>query len=203
MFWKKKCKDCSGEINDKWNFCPSCGSNLNSESGPFNNMFDDIDKELRRMGKTYRNDLSKFPKFGFGRIKPKAGINITITSGAGMTPKVEIKGGDNYKKIDSLTKPEMGNLLSESKRLPEKEIRLLNVTEEPVTKIQKLNKKQVITIHLPDVKENNLEIRQLEQSIEIRAVAGDKGYFKLIPIPANASVDKEFKDGVLKIEVVR
>ena len=55
---------------------------------------------------------------------------------------------------------------------------------------------------IPDVKSlDDIEVKQLQQSIEIKAYAGDKAYFKLIPIPSNATVNNEFKDGILKIEI--
>lgn len=85
-----------------------------------------------------------------------------------------------------------------------KNVRTPRITEEPETKIQKSQNRQTITLNLPDVKNlDDIEIKQLHQSIEIKAFAGDKAYFKLIPIPSDATVNNEFKDGVLKIEVVK
>ncbi|MEM7824975.1 MAG: hypothetical protein QXO27_03305, partial [Candidatus Aenigmatarchaeota archaeon] len=85
-----------------------------------------------------------------------------------------------------------------------REIRVTKVAEEPETEIQTVGNKQIISIKLPDVKkEEDIEIKKLEQSLEVKAFAGDKTYFKLIPIPKEASINKKFKNGLLKIEIER
>jgi hypothetical protein len=54
---------------------------------------------------------------------------------------------------------------------------------------------------LPDVeREEDIEVKRFEQSIEIRARTKDKLYFKLLPITGEI-INKSFKDGVLKIEI--
>ena len=201
MFWNKKCENCNNEIRGKWNFCPSCGANLVEK--PFSTIFEDVNKEFESMEKTFKTDF-RFPKFRLNPPVRSSGVSITITSGTGMQPKVEVKTSGKYKKLE----PEIKNRSYPKEPVSEieddkKVIKAPKITEEPATRIQRLGNKQIITINLPDVKEEDVQIKQLEQSIEIKAFAGDKGYFKLIPIPANAYVGKEFKDGVLKIEVVR
>lgn len=194
MFWKKKCKNCKEEIKDKWNFCANCGASLIETFGDnFEKQIEDIHKELRTVG---------FPQFKFKPHVKTGGVRITITSGSGMQPKVEVKTSDGYKKHIHEIKPKFGdNRLLEVK--PATEIKVPKIMEEPETKTQRLGNKQIFTVTLPEVKEEDVQIKQLEQSIEIRAIAGDKGYFKLIPVPANAYVDKEFKDGILKIQIVK
>ena len=196
MFWKKKCKHCDAEIKDRWNFCPNCGVDLTGKS--LDNSLAGFEKEIDRV---FSMDPG-FPKF---RLKPHArsgGVSITITSGTGMQPKVEVKKSGGYKNLGQEVKS-VGHHHHHSHAESHKEFKVPKITEEPETKIQRVGKKQIITVNLPDVKEEDVRIRQLEQSIEIRALAGDKGYFKLIPVPANAYVGKEFKDGILKIEVVK
>ena len=199
MFWKRKCKNCSGEIKDKWTFCPNCGENLVGK--PFGSIFKDADKEF---DKTFKTDVV-FPKFRFKPPVRGGGVSITITSGTGIQPKVEVKTAGEYRKMEPEIKRALGvkEPVREPEEKPTKEIKMPKITEEPKTKIQHTDNKQIITINLPYVKEEDVQIKQLEQSIEIRAYAADKAYFKLIPVPSNAYVDKEFKDGVLKIEVVR
>lgn len=195
MFWKKKCKNCSEEIKDKWNFCSNCGINLKEDS------FDDVFKEA---GKEFQ-DANKELKMGFDFPKNwlktpiKNGVSIRITSGTGMQPKVEVRRMGEHKHIENLPRgrPHI------EQHTHEKPMVIPKVTEEPETKIQKVGNRQIININLPNVKEDDVIVKQLEQSIEVRAYAGDKGYFKLIPIPSNAGINKEFKNGVLKIEVIR
>ncbi len=191
MFWKKKCKNCNVETKDKWNFCPNCGVDLLGKSfGDYKN----IGREMEMINKTLEGNLG-FPRF---RLKsPARGVSITITSGTGIQPRVEVKtsaGHRHHEHRFPVKEP-----VFEGKR----EIRIPEFTEEPETKIQHVGKKQIITINLPDVKEEDVQIKQLEQSIEIRAAAGNKGYFKLLPVPANAYVDRQFKNGILKLEIVK
>jgi HSP20 family molecular chaperone IbpA len=206
MFERKKCKECGEKVSDKWDFCPYCGAPLREkEFEPFD-IFDDIEKEFRRIDKMFGIE---FPKF---RIKPGirgGGISITIQSGTGMEPKIEVKTSGEYKKLEPEIKRRLGvkpgvEEVSEEEEV-EKKVRIPKVTEEPEAEIKNLGNKQIISIKLPDVKsEEDIEVKKLEQSMEIKAFAGDKAYFKLIPLPANASiVKKEFKNGVLKIEVER
>ncbi len=197
MFWKKKCKHCDTEIKDKWNFCSNCGVDLTGKG--LDNSLAGFEKEI---DKVFSMD-SRFPKF---RLKPHArsgGVSITITSGTGMQPKVEMKRSGEYKNLGHGIKSVGHHHHHTHAEEPGKEIKIPKVTVEPETKVQRLGNRQTITVNLPDVKEEDVQIRQLEQSIEIRALSGDKGYFKLIPVPANAYVGKEFKDGILKIEVVK
>jgi HSP20 family molecular chaperone IbpA len=127
-----------------------------------------------------------------------------------MEPKIEVKTSGEYKKLEPEIKRRLGvkpgvEEVSEEEEEVEKKVRIPKVTEEPEAEIKNLGNKQIISIKLPDVKsKEDIEVKKLEQSMEIKAFAGDKAYFKLIPLPANASiVKKEFKNGVLKIEVER
>ncbi len=114
-------------------------------------------------------------------------MSITITSDNVSPPKIDVRPyGEN----------------KHHHHVEEKPVRTVKTTEEPKTKVQRVKNKQIITMDIPDVKGlEDIEITQLHQSIEIKAFAGDKAYFKLIPIPSHATVNNEFKDGVLKIEV--
>lgn len=193
MFWKKKCKNCSEEKKDKWNFCSNCGINLKEDS------FDDVFKEA---GKEFQ-DANKELKMGFDFPKNwlknplKNGVSIRITSGTGMQPKVEVRRMGEHKHVETFSEHRGETHIHGKPRI------IPEVTEEPETKVQKAGNRQIITINLPDVKEEDVVVKQLEQSIEVRAYSGDKGYFKLIPIPSNAGINKEFKNGILKIEVIR
>ncbi len=148
----------------------------------------EMNKEFRQVDKM----LEKFPKFVLGSPLKAKGISITITADNTSPPKINVQTYGEHKHLHH----EHGH--------DERPIRISKVTEEPETKIHKLQNRQIITLNLPDVKSlDDIEMKQLSQSIEIKAFAGDKAYFKLIPIPSNAMVNNEFKDGVLKIEVVK
>ncbi len=184
--------------------------------GPFKSIFDDVEKEFERIDKAFafdsfdnleidKRDLRKRPRMKGG------GISITIRSGTGMRPVVEVRTSGDYKRIEPEIKRKLGvrpaieevedtdkvvGVKKKVRRKPPK------VTEEPEAKIKTIGNKKIVSIKLPDVKsEDDINVRRLEQSVEIKAFAGDKVYFKLIPISKHAYVSKKFKDGILKIEI--
>jgi hypothetical protein len=215
---KKKCPECGKLVESDWNFCPACGVELTEEEeeyeeerfAPFS-MFEDIEKEFERIDKMFSFKPFKFPK-----LQPHVrggGISIVVQTGTGMKPRVEVKTSGEYKKIEPEIKrklgikppvEEVGEEVEEEERI-EKKRRVPKITEEAETKVETVGNKQIFSIKLPDVKsEKDIEIKKLEQSIEVKAFAGDKAYFTLIPMHGNASiVGKEFKDGILKIEIER
>ncbi|MEM5799205.1 MAG: hypothetical protein QXZ43_00860 [Candidatus Aenigmatarchaeota archaeon] len=198
MFWKKSCNFCGYKLSKDWNFCPKCGKPTKDLSieGVFKDMFEDIEKEFERIDKmfTLEKDIEK-PKIRGGSL------HITVQSGTGMEPKIEIKTTGDYKTLEPEIKKKLG--ISEIKEIEEKP-RKVKITEEPETKKIVEKGKTIIKIELPGVKsEDDIEIKRFEQSIEVKAFAGDKAYFKLIPIPENATINKKFKDGILEIEIER
>ncbi|MBI2546881.1 MAG: hypothetical protein HYW23_00340 [Candidatus Aenigmarchaeota archaeon] len=180
MFWDKKCKGCNSKIKSEWAFCPSCGVPLR-ETKKVSSEFDKEPIEIGRMPEM------NIPNLMFKPFMKDKGISITITADNNAPPRIEVvTSGDQRKHHHHEAKP----------------VRLPKITEEPEMKVEQEQNKDVITLNLPDVKSlNDIDIKQLDQSIEIKAFAGDKAYFKLIPIPSNATVNNQFKDGVLKIEI--
>lgn len=80
----------------------------------------------------------------------------------------------------------------ESEKNVEENIR--KVEEPKIEEVEK-NGEKIIKIKLPGVKEeNNVEIKRLEESIEIRAKCGDKIYFKIIPIHPKRIYKADFKN---------
>lgn len=181
MFKRKKCGNCGEGIKDSYRYCPNCGIELKKM---IETPFEDVAKELEKMNKVFG--------FGFSKISfrpSKDGVNIVITSGT-----EEYENAETGLKREFDVKP----------REERKPVRIPKVTVEPETKIERAGNKQTIIIKLPGVKSmEDVEVKRLEQSIEIKAFAGDKAYFKLIPIPSNALISKEFDNNTLKIEVQR
>jgi len=176
MFEKEKCKNCGEKVKDNWQFCPHCGKNL-KEIEPF----EDMEKEFKKLS-----------RIGLPKVftKPTRGITITISTGRpGFGVKTRRIEPQMRRKVEEVKKP----------------IRIAKLTEEPETKVNRMGQKEIIQIKLPEVRSlDDIEVRRLEQSVEIRAFAGDKAYFKLIPISSGAEIlRKEFKDNVLKIEVIK
>jgi len=221
MFGKKKCPNCGEGVKEDWDFCPHCGEEIEEEieiekprekewTSPFGSIFGDIDKEFERIDKIFGFDSFKLPTFKMKPGMKGGGISITVQSGTGMEPKVEVKTSGEYKKLEPELKRKLGvkpaieEVGEEKVEKKKREVKLPKVTEEPETEIQTIGNKQIISIKLPDVKnEDDIEIKKLEQSIEVKALAGDKAYFKLIPVSRDVTISKKFKRGVLKIEIER
>lgn len=207
MFEKKACPNCGEKIKEGWEFCPHCGEEIEPEKPrkgllPFRRIFDDIDKEFERIDKMFGFGSFKFPSFKMKGVK-SGGISITVQTGTGMKPKVEIKTSGEYKKLEPELKRKLG-VKPAIEEVEEKkvEVKSPKITEEPESETQTIDNKQIVSIKLPDVKsEENIQIKRLEESIEVKAFADDKVYFKLIPISKGATISKKFKNGVLKIEM--
>jgi HSP20 family molecular chaperone IbpA len=210
MFKKKKCSRCEKEVKEDWEFCPYCGYSLKEKykEERFFEEFEDFDKIFEKMEREFE-EMFKIPTFRIPRIKISSpgfsGISITIHSGTGMKPKVEVKTYGEYKKLEPEIKRRLGFKVPIEEVEEEKEIEYNppKTTEEPEAKVSREGNKTIIEIKLPDVeKEEYINVKKLEQSIEIRARAKDKLYFKLLPITGEI-VGKSFKDGILKIEIER
>ncbi|MFH8080374.1 MAG: zinc ribbon domain-containing protein [Candidatus Aenigmatarchaeota archaeon] len=99
--------------------------------------------------------------------------NITIT----ITP------------LPMKTQPKKQIINSEPIKLPEKVI-------EPETKVRRLVNEIIFSIKLPGVKrKEDIDLQIFSNSVEVRALAENKGYFKIINIPNNyVLVNKKFEN---------
>lgn len=205
MFEKKICPNCGEKAKDDWQFCPYCGIEIEGEGMmPIRSIFDDIDKEFESIDKMPVDPFS-FPEFKMKPGMKGKGISIIIHGSPGMEPKIEVKTSDEYKQLEPGLKRKLGVRSGiENEEVEKKTRKMPKITEEPETEIRTVANNQIISIKLPGVKsEKDIETKRLEQSIEVKAFAGDKAYFKLIPIPREASVNKDFKNGVLRLEIER
>jgi HSP20 family molecular chaperone IbpA len=205
MFEKKICPNCGEKAKDDWQFCPYCGIEIEGERMmPIRSIFDDIDKEFESIDKMPVDPFS-FPEFKMKPGMKGKGISIIIHGSPGMEPKIEVKASDEYKQLEPGLKRKLGVRSGiENEEVEKKTRKMPKITEEPETEIRTVANNQIISIKLPGVKsEKDIETKRLEQSIEVKAFAGNKAYFKLIPIPREASVNKDFKNGVLRLEIER
>jgi HSP20 family molecular chaperone IbpA len=76
-------------------------------------------------------------------------------------------------------------------------------TEEPECEVRPLEDRVVVEIKLPGVRsEDDIRIKELESSVEVKAMVKDKAYFKILTKPENRRIaGKSFRKGVLKIEL--
>jgi len=212
MFGSKKCNNCGKDLKKDWVACPYCGRPTEEKKSvyrrPIQSFFDtdDIDKEFEKIDKMFGADVFKLPSFDIKPLFKGGGISITIMSRPGMKPQVEVKTNGQYKKVEPNLKRKLGVTegLEKEEEIPKFERKIPKTTEEPEMKIEKEGNVETIEIKLPDVKsKDDVEIRKLDQSIEVKGFAGDKAYFKLIPIRPNAQIsDRNFSNGILKIEIM-
>ncbi|RLJ04603.1 MAG: hypothetical protein DRP18_04515 [Candidatus Aenigmatarchaeota archaeon] len=209
-----KCPNCGAEVNEGWKYCPRCGYNLKDDmfSG-----FPDISRIIEKMEKEMNRMLDKnievfdlSPLFRSPNIKRKTrGFTIKITSMGNKPPKVFVKTFGDVDKKDVIK--EIGNLYHKTPFEPfeaKKEKKRLNffkrpkITEEPESSVKRLESKLVVEVKLPEVKsEEDIEVTELENSVEIKAIAGEKAYFKILTKPPQHRLTgKSFKNGVLKLE---
>jgi hypothetical protein len=183
----KKCSKCGKKVSRKFSYCPFCGSkiksgygylgvddNVNEEffnqvnmSQGFGNLFNSLFREIER----------EFQKIDKERGGGKKGISINISSREGRKPRVDIRKFGKKPKRKS-KKRKIGRISKEKKDkikgLPRKEAE---------TEVRRLSDRIIYEIKLPGVKSfKDVIINRLENSIEVKAVADDKVYFKLLPV---------------------
>lgn len=194
-----KCPECGKKISGDWKYCPNCGSKLRKSflSSPFHSLFESIEKEFERINKMFDEEILEIPRV---RLPSKGGgISIKIVSGKGMKPKVDVRTFGDFKKFEPAIKERIIGEEVKKVRKPPK------ITEEPESTMRRLGNKLIFEIKVPGVKSlEDVEIRRMKSSIEIKAWAGDKVYFKLFTVPEDFKVlDKKLEKGILHVELIK
>lgn len=208
MFFRKgkRCPSCDATLSPDWSFCPSCGEPLSECKREtvfpgfigFGDIFKQMDRQMAEMDKLFAQPM-KVPRLV---MRPGgSGISISITSGTGQKPNISVRTFGGAKKLEPQIKQQLGfgGTVQEVVGKPKAATRP-RVTEEPEMKVRREGSNVIYEIDLPGVTEKNIEIRRLPNSIEIRAVAGSKLYFKLFEAPPDLSImDRRFEDGTLTL----
>jgi hypothetical protein len=206
--FKKKCKRCGKEIKGNYSYCPFCGFSLKKEEDygllgrdDFDDSIDGffggmnfpggINSLINQMVRSLDGSFKEIDNSKRNLENPKikrGGFSIKISSGTGRPPEIKVKplGG---KLIDlNLEKKEKKEEVEKEKsfsKISDKAMKRISKMEkkEPETNIRRLSDRIIYEIDLPGVKSiKNVSISKLENSIEIKALAEDKAYVKLIPI---------------------
>jgi len=133
--------------------------------------------------KEFENNMEK-PKKEKDVIR--SGISINIKSDGG-NPQIKITPMGEMKETIKV-KENIGKTVVDEKKISNKltkqQVEQLSKLpkEEPATKIRRLTDKIIYEIDLPGVKEKDIFVQKLKNSIEIKAMSKDKAFFKLIPI---------------------
>ncbi|MCK5043939.1 hypothetical protein KAR52_02985 [Candidatus Pacearchaeota archaeon] len=200
MFKKKECKKCGNKVNEKYEFCPNCGNLIGKNFQKEN--FGLLGKE------DSFDEPDKFSESMFGGIGGKM-MNKFLGSAIKMLENEihkEIKKEEtrpmnksNFQLFINGKKVNLGNqspqVQQQKIKIPVKNISLKQFSKEklkklavlpkkePSTKIRRFADKVVYEIDVPEIKSiNDISVTKLETSIEIKAIAKDKVYSKLIPI---------------------
>ncbi|RLG16386.1 hypothetical protein DRN63_04265 [Nanoarchaeota archaeon] len=230
---KRRCPNCGKELKENWNFCPFCGEEVGrlgigvrrreerelrsfedfglSLFPSFRSLFEEIDKEFRRLDKIFKSGFDEIEEFRDMPIVRGGGVSIVIRDTGKGKPEISVRTSGDFKKLEPEIKARLGvsegvrEVGEEEMKVEERPRKIPSVTEEPEAKIERKRDYLKIEIELPDVKsEKDIEIRKLEQSIEIRAFAEDKAYFKLIPIPPDFEIlEKNFENHKLTLVLGR
>jgi HSP20 family molecular chaperone IbpA len=193
--FKKKCSKCGEKVDSKYKFCPNCGTPLNSEKENWGMLGKDDSLE------EFENSANSF----FGNFGGKV-IGKIFESTMRMLEKEmqkEAKNRRNYprtnmqlfingKKINLEGENQQVQQIKKQKRkvvvldnLSQKNLKKISglPKQEPLTKIRRFSDKIIYEIEMPGVQSiKDISIIKLENSIEIKALAKNKAYFKLIPI---------------------
>jgi HSP20 family molecular chaperone IbpA len=150
----------------------------------------------------------------------KKGFSVHIKRGTGMKPQVHIKtyGDVNKERIQKELQDRFGvkqreESRAQTPRIPEKESRRFSFpaikkkaapksTEEPKADVRRIGDKVSVDIMMPGVRsQEDVDVKELESSVEVKAIAGDKAYFKILTKPAQFRLSaKSFRDGQLHLE---
>ena len=209
MFNKKSCAKCGKKINSSFDFCPNCGTQLKRKNKTGGGMLGERDLENLQqqnpfaslfsgglmgnaMGKMFNSAfkmLEKEMSKEFNRTntleknqqqKPFTQTNLRLMINGKEIPLNNIQQKPQQKKPSPIKKP-LINLtrekLTQISGLPK---------QEPKTDMRRLANTIIYEITVPGVKSlDDISITQLENSIEIKALAtgkAKKAFFKVIPI---------------------
>lgn len=197
-------------MSNKYRFCSNCGiplKEVNSEDwgmlgendfeeqNPLSNSLLDgftgnmFNKMLGSAMKMLEREMKK--EISRENIQPKTNVRLMI-NGKEINLNNLQPSPRNIEKKEKLLDDFSKKSLKKFSQLPKKE---------PKTSVKRLSNTIIYEINLPGVKSlEDLSIVKLEHSIEIKAVAKDKAYFKLIPV--NLSIlDYELEKGKLILEL--
>ncbi|OGJ22213.1 hypothetical protein A3K73_06460 [Candidatus Pacearchaeota archaeon RBG_13_36_9] len=163
--------------------------------------FQELDREIGKEKEMTR----RMPQNREDYIK-QGGISINISSGAGK-PVIRVKSFGNmpeFKGVETQIKnPRRTSIKPALQKIDEEKVKKLAKLprEEATSKVRRLSGKVIYELDLPDVKDiKDIIVNQLENSIEVKAFAKDKAYFKFLPVSLPL-LKYQFGEGKLILEL--
>lgn len=166
----------------------------------FNTIFKKLMKEMDSQFRQLDRELGK-EKIRKAQMQDKqnpfikkGGISINISSGAG-TPVIKVRSFGNMPEFREMEQQIKGSGKTKNNRAKFREQKINGMSEEKAkklaslprqeaeSKVRRLSGKVIYEIEMPDVKNaEDVIVNQLENSIEVKAFAKDKAYFKFLPV---------------------
>lgn len=198
--FNKKCPNCNEKVERKYDFCPYCGKNLNQKYNeedygfigkddlleetdlPFGFGGSMIDALMNRAMKELPNIMKTMEK------QMREGAFERTNNNTGLPPNMKFRLVINGKEItpnfQAIEPPKKIQKKTISKISEEETKRISKLPrKEPETKIKRLSGRLVYEFEVPGVKDiENILVNQLENSIEIKAIAKDLVYSKTLNI---------------------
>ena len=220
MFGKKRCRKCGEKVSSSYNYCPYCQTQLKRISEDedwgllgkndfmepeemrlpiglnalFNSLVKNLNSQVREM-----NNINK-PKDQ--KISKKSGgISISISTSGDRPPEIKVRSFGNVPEFKE--KEQQVRERAKAIKLPVSDSGKFAglPKKEPETNIRRFSNKVVYEINMPGVKDTrDISIAQLENSIEIKALANKKVFYKIIPINLPIS-NYNLSGGILTLEL--
>ena len=185
-----KCKRCNIEVKGGWRFCPICGTSIaEAVTAPLRfNFSEGINLEEDDFDEVFKQAFQEVDKM-FKSIGMPGNINITVKTNRPGPAQVR--------------QPVQSKKTVQQQRVVQLPQRIVKSAEEPEMKMENAPNYISIELKVPGVASvKDIFIKKLNESIEVRAYAGDKMYFKVIPINPGADVaEKKFVSGILSIKL--
>ncbi len=159
----------------------------------FRKLMGEMDKQFRELDKELgKEKLRKIEKPSENLLR-EGGISINISGGEGV-PVIKVRSFGNipeFREMEEQIKPDYNNYKEKERKTKikhsiseEKAKELAKLPrQEAESKVRRLSGKIIYEIELPGVKNiKDVIVNQLENSIEVKAFAKDKAYFKFLPV---------------------
>jgi HSP20 family molecular chaperone IbpA len=191
---KMYCPDCRREMEEDWAYCPYCGTGQEVPRrralfpSMFSDLFRDIEEEFRRLDRLFERDFRPFEEPHF------SGVDISIVMGPDQEPTMEVQTHGDMQDHEPEIRKNL-NIGEKKTRPPPDYVR------EPVSRMKQEGNRLILEMDVPLCKdEEDCEVRKMQESVEIKAYAGDTAYFKLFRIPRGARiVSKKLQDEKLTV----
>jgi len=219
-----QCPVCGTKIDREWGFCPRCGTRISGDF--FDEIFSRMRKELAEMNKLLEKDIEAFDLSPWFKdmdkksIHPKrSGFTIKIVQAGNKKPDISVRTFGDVEKsklrkeIDEFGawQPGLGRETEQGAKPrpfrpaePHEKLVIKEAvkTEEPKTSVARSASKVAVSIQLPGVEsERDIEVSELESSVEVKALAKDRAYFKILTKPSQFRLSKKsFEKGILHME---